>query len=264
MHKYGGTLVFRTRDTFGPIEVVEDGRARSLHFGSEPKQSSMDLHNPLRLELTYTRAMATALLFLPQPQRVLLLGLGGGSLAKFLLHYTATELDVVEYRPAVAEVAQAWFALPLEPRLHLHIDDAAHYVHCIQQREMAPYDIALIDAYDAEGLATAVQGFGFIEQIQQLLAREGIAVFNLWADEQEVLEELLADLKQIFGNLLLLPVEGKANLIALVTNGRALRQRLRQVEGEAKQLGQRTGLEFPQLLKQLRKHNRLLLGGLFG
>ena len=87
MHRYGGIVIHQSRDEHGTIEVVEDGAYRSLHFGSEPKQSSMELHNPIRLALTYTRAMTAALLFNDAPRSVLLIGLGGGSLAKFLLHH---------------------------------------------------------------------------------------------------------------------------------------------------------------------------------
>ncbi|HEY0720688.1 MAG TPA: spermidine synthase, partial [Gammaproteobacteria bacterium] len=87
MQKYDGLLVHRTQDEWGPIEVVDDMLHRSLHFGTEPKQSSMLLSDPLALVLSYTRAMTTALLFVPQVRRVLLIGLGGGSLAKFFLHH---------------------------------------------------------------------------------------------------------------------------------------------------------------------------------
>src|SRR5512138_3544669 len=87
MQRYDGHLVHRTQDELGPIEVVEDTLYRSLHFGTEPKQSSMLLGDPLALVLSYTRSMTTALLFVPQVRRVLLIGLGGGSLAKFILHH---------------------------------------------------------------------------------------------------------------------------------------------------------------------------------
>src|SRR3569623_3741806 len=84
MRKYHVTLVHRSRDADGPIEVVDDGVIRTLHFGNDVRQSSMALHAPVHLMLLYAQAMMSCLLFQPGPRRVLLIGLGGGSLARVL------------------------------------------------------------------------------------------------------------------------------------------------------------------------------------
>src|SRR3954468_242592 len=63
--------------------IVDNGRRRFLHFDFGAIQSAMELSNPLRLALAYTRKMMAFLLFNASPRRILLLGLGGGSLAKF-------------------------------------------------------------------------------------------------------------------------------------------------------------------------------------
>ena len=59
------------------------GAWRFLHFGLDTVQSAMRLDDPDRLSLRYTRKMMAFLLFNRAPERILLLGLGGGSLAKF-------------------------------------------------------------------------------------------------------------------------------------------------------------------------------------
>lgn len=63
--------------------IIDSGLRRSLHFSFDGVQSCMDLLDPDRLTLAYTRRMMAFLLFNSAPVRVLLLGLGGGSLAKF-------------------------------------------------------------------------------------------------------------------------------------------------------------------------------------
>ena len=99
MRKYHGTVIHRSQDSRGVIEVVDDGCTRSLHFGNAVRQSAMDLNRPEYLVLTYTRAMMSCLLFKPTPCKVLLIGLGGGSLAKFLLHHIPNcTIDAVELR----------------------------------------------------------------------------------------------------------------------------------------------------------------------
>src|SRR3569623_1391487 len=129
MRKYHGTLIHRSRDADGPIEVVDDGVIRTLHFGNDVRQSSMALHDPVHLMLLYTQAMMSCLLFQPDPKRVLLIGLGGGSLAKFLLHhFPRCKIDAVERRAAVVKLAHGYFQLPETPRLRVTVDDACEHL----------------------------------------------------------------------------------------------------------------------------------------
>ena len=64
--------------------AVSDARGvRTLHVGGEAIQSAMRLDDPFALALDYTRCMMAFLLFHPEPREALMIGLGGGSLAKF-------------------------------------------------------------------------------------------------------------------------------------------------------------------------------------
>lgn len=63
---------------------IRDHRGiRYLDFDMHTIQSAMCLDDPFALDLAYTRKMTAFLLFNPEPREVLLLGLGGGSLAKY-------------------------------------------------------------------------------------------------------------------------------------------------------------------------------------
>jgi spermidine synthase len=63
--------------------ILDCGSRRFLHLDLNAIQSAMQINDPNRLSLAYTRKMMAFLLFKPAPARILLLGLGGGSLAKF-------------------------------------------------------------------------------------------------------------------------------------------------------------------------------------
>lgn len=257
MYKYGGIVIHQARDELGTLEVVEDGYQRSLHFGSEPKQSSMDLNDPLRLALSYTRAMLSALLFVPAPQQVLLLGLGGGSLAKFLLHhFPACRLDAVEYRESVYRVARSHFQLPDDPRLAVHFADAADFIRQADASHSG-YDLILVDAFTADGVAQGTCGLSFFEACRTRLADAGVLVANLWSGDTTKLDDVIGDLGDAFdGRLLRLPVDGKANVIALVTQEGKPRRDLRRLDRQAAELQQRLGLEFTIFLNRLRRNNR--------
>jgi len=260
MRKYHGTMVHKTQDELGEIEVVDDATYRSLHFGSEPKQSSMLLRDPVYLALAYTRAMSCALLFSESTKRFLLIGLGGGSLAKFLLHHFSNcRIDAVEYREAVGEVAHSHFFLPEDERLSIHIDDGGHFMRTADIEHYGNYDAIFVDAFLGNGIARSVCGMSFFDACRDRLAPGGVLSINLWSGDFISARDMLSDISDSFdGNTLQLPVEGKDNIIALATNGAKLKRKLRHLEERSKALELQTGVEYAIFLKHLRKANSWL------
>lgn len=258
MQRYDGLLIHRTQDELGPIEVVQDALHRSLHFGTEPKQSSMLLGDPLALVLSYTRSMTAALLFVPQVQRVLLIGLGGGSLAKFILHhFPGCQLDVVEYRPQVHNVARQWFSLPEDPRMTLHFGDGGEFMREADLEQFCNYDLILVDAFEAMGIADSVCSSVFFDACHQRLSDKGMMAINLWSRDRFNLDHILNYLADSFsGEMLRLPVGGKENVIALAGNLPGMKKRLKQLGDRAVDLERQMAVEFTVFLRTLRKSNR--------
>ena len=81
------------------VEVSEKDGIRSLHLGSDTVQSSMKVDDPYELVLSYTRAMMAFLLFHPRPEHVVMIGLGGGSMAKFVHRHLKTTRTTVITAP---------------------------------------------------------------------------------------------------------------------------------------------------------------------
>src|SRR6188768_3044504 len=97
------------------VYISEKGGVRTLHIGSDTVQSAMRIARPNELEIAYTRSMMAFLLFNPEPRQVLMIGLGGGSLAKFICHYLPRATTVVvEVNPRVVAVAREFFHLPAD------------------------------------------------------------------------------------------------------------------------------------------------------
>ncbi len=260
MRKYCGNMVHKTRDELGEIEIVDDPVYRSLHFGSDSKQSSMLRSDPIQLTLAYTRAMSTALLFTESQKRFLLIGLGGGSLAKFLLHYFPdAAIDAVEYRQAVIEVAQSHFHLPRDKRLSIHIGDGGNFIRTAEIDRFGDYDAIFVDAFLGNGIARSVCGMSFYDACRDRLAPGGVLSINLWSGDFISARDMLEDLSDSFsGNLLQLPVEGKENIIALAANGTKLHKRLGKLDERCRYLERQTAIEYTLLCRQLRKSNRRL------
>lgn len=253
---HGGVPVHVSHDEQGPIEVVDDAGVRALHFGTPHRQSAMALADPQRLELAYTRAMLAALLFCDEPRRVLLVGLGGGSLAKFLWRFfPQCRIDAVERRATVAHVAEGWFDLPADDRLNIRIADGADYVAEASRRDEA-YDLILLDAYDGLGMASAMLNPAFLDRCATLLAPGGVCSANLWGSNRTLLEHALDMFRQAFAGMVLrLPVPGRGNVIGLAFPEPAPRPDWRKLKSRADSLEAVLGVEFPVLVRLLRRAN---------
>lgn len=253
MRKHGGTLIHCYRDDEGLVEVVEAHGTRSLHFGTSPKQSAMSLAEPERLELTYVRAMLAGLMFTKDPERILLLGLGGGSLAKFLLrNFPECRIDAVESRAVVATVARRFFGLPDDPRLTIHIADAGEFLRSAISSDIPVYSHVFVDIFDREGLAIAATRPDFIAAGARLVGDRGMLAMNLWASHPSSLRLALDLLKPHFaGQILRLHVPGRGNVIAFGLGQELQPPRRNALMPRARDLEQQLGLEFPRLLHLL-------------
>jgi spermidine synthase len=257
MYKYDGLVVYQNHDDDGILEVVEENGIRSLHFGSSSRQSSISLNDPESLQLPYTRAMTCWLLFKETVDDALIIGLGGGSLARYLLHhFSECRLRAIENRASVVKIARSHFGLPLDARLKVIVDDAGSYVrHHALSRE-GQYDLILVDAFDSEGLAESIASVAFFDACKILLKPDGIVVINLWGTEAKVFGSCLHWLEQCFnGKLLLLPVRNRGNMIAVAFNQGVPKFDMKALKTRAIELEQQYQIEFPKLLKDITKHN---------
>jgi len=137
----GGAPLYRGAE----VEVREKDGVRTLHLGSETIQSAMRLDAPNALELAYTRAMMAFLLFASKPQRILMIGLGGGSVSKFMYHrLPQVRQTVIEVSSEVITVARKFFFLPPDDgRLSVELGEGAQYVG----RCTSPVDVMLVDVF---------------------------------------------------------------------------------------------------------------------
>jgi len=240
---------------YGKPFVIDDGECSTLYFTLRFVQSVMRHDDPAALELAYTQRMMTALLFLPQPQHILMLGLGGGSLARFCLrHLPQADLTAVELNPEVIAFRHL-FKLPEDgPRFRIIEADAAEYI----ASGIRTSDLIFVDAYDPFGAAPAVCSESFFAAARQALSGRGILVANL-ACERPELQLLLDRIDRVFaGNILTLPVRDDGNTIVFAFRDPRFEPRWRWIAGQAKAMRQRYGLDFPAFAEQLVRRRKSL------
>jgi len=225
---------------------------RSLHVGGEAIQSAMRLGDPFALYLDYTRCMMGFLLFHPEPRRALMIGLGGGSLAKFFFKKLRnTCIRVIELDERIVNAARTQFWLPPDDgRLSVEIGDGAE--------ALAPEccDVLVVDAFHDEEHVPEFASQAFYDAAFLALAEPGVLVVNFMDDDRN-LDANLRRLEAAFGGAV---VAMKAlydpNVIAFALKGfpasvewDALRKRAGRLESEL-------GLPFTRYLPRLRGMNR--------
>lgn len=204
--------------------------------GSASVQSSMSLLNPYSLDLEYTRLMMGFLLFDSGPRRLLMIGLGGGSLPKFCHRYlTKTSIDVVEIDPDVIALRDDFHVPPDDARFRVIAADGRNYL----QADPDPVDVLLIDAYDGQGMPTALCEQTFFEDCLATLLPDGILVVNLHLESVSY-PVCLAHLREVFGTSLFEVIDDDmTNSIVFACNGERfghtdLRRALRKPENLSK------------------------------
>lgn len=173
--------------------------ALMLQFpGSAAVQSTMSLLNPYALDLEYTRLMMGFLLFDNSPARILMIGLGGGSLPKFCHRYlSGTTIEVVEIDPDVIALRDAFHVPPDDARFRVIAADGRDYL----QASPEPVDVLLVDAYDGQGMPEALCEQAFFEDCHAALLDDGLLVVNLHL-ESDSYPVCLAHLREVFGTSL--------------------------------------------------------------
>lgn len=234
--------------------VIEDDGARCLYFTRDFIQSEMRLDDPFELAFAYTRKMMAFLLFLPEPRAILMLGLGGGSLAKWChRHLPKARVTAVEIDPDVIAFRDQFLVPPDGERFRVVRGDAAEYVAQCEERA----DVVIIDAFDRDGVAPALCTREFYRDVRAMLSRSGVVAANLVGPKAERVAHLEM-LRTVFeGNVILLPIADDGNYVAFAFRDAAFEPRWRWMAGEARALKARYGLDFPRLAARLERSRKL-------
>lgn len=228
-----------------PIDISEEAGVRYLHFGSDWIQGAMRISRPWALELDYTREMMAALLLRPEaewPRQALLIGLGAASLTKFLYrHRPQAKLSVVEIEPEVVAAARQYFKLPEDPRrLRIEIaDGVAWLAECDKT-----FDLILVDGFDAEARAGALDTLPFYRACRAHLGDAGLLVVNLLGRNRGFKASVERIRKAFDDRAMVFPSCDHGNAIAFAATGETVSVPLGELGLRAIALRKATGLNL--------------------
>ncbi len=246
----------------GQVEVSEKDGLRHMHFGSDTVQSIMRISDPYALIVAYTRTMMAFLLFKTDAREFLMVGLGGGSTAKWVHHYLPTaHTTVVEINPEVLSTARAYFQVPHDDeRLQVLIGDGAEYV----EAHPRSCDVLMVDGYNEVAQSEVLSTPAFYAACRAALKPGGILVVNLWGSDKEY-HTYIDRIATTFDNLFLcLPAEQRGNVIVFGFDRSPNMPKWDDLRERARQLEAQYGMEFVRFAEGFRKlnlhnQNRLLV-----
>ena len=228
--------------------VRDEGAAKSLHFTLGELQSRMLTGQPWHLALDYTRTMMGFLLFNPAPRHIGMIGLGGGSLAKFCYRQLpACQMTVLEINPYVIALRREFQVPDDDARFQVIAADGALYL----QTEAAQFDVLLVDGFDHEGQPDALCSQRFYDDCLEALTEDGVLVVNLHSDHPDFPQWFDRIGCSFNGNAVQALCEEKSNSIVFASRGRAISPRTMSLPKSLSSLDQEARRQLRPELAQI-------------
>lgn len=213
-------ILCKTRSRFNEIYVIENGNHREMWFkggGDFFLQSRRVLDSSAFPILIYSKMMLASLLFQDSPKRVLMVGLGGGSLSNFLhRHFPETHIDVVEVDPEVVGLCKKYFCLRETKNYRVHAMDARVF---IQNRiGKKPYDLVLLDAFKSGSVPFHLKTGEFYREMRDVLSPDGVVASNLYGKSNSHKPGDRATFGSVFRGLYFFEDPGQVATVLIATN----------------------------------------------
>ena len=250
-----GNVIFSTRIGKNIVEVREDELFRWLRFNQGITQSAILKIRPESLLFSYTRAMMAFLLFQESPRNLFMLGLGGGSHARFVAHsLPTTKVIVVERFKRLAAVVEQHFGLPTQSaQFKLAFADAGKWIRATRARA----DCIVVDLFDSHAVTPLALKTHFYALCRERLRRGGVLVVNLMVTRDNDEQALLQPLLSAFDRLVLpMAADDYGNYIVLAFNNEPAELQFKTLRKRAHELEKTFQMPFRRYLDKLRESNK--------
>lgn len=203
--------IHKAMSDFEMVEVTEMDGVRSMHLGTPTIQSSMKVKDPYALVLAYSWGAMSSLLFKPDASKLVLVGLGGGSIAKYVWKFCPQiQQTVIELNPQVIQVARSHFFVPDDDeRLQVIEGDGIAYI----KQHPGSTDWLMMDAFGSNGLPPDFCTQSFFDDCAEAVTPDGLFAINLWGSDKKF-DIYMQRMEQTFaGRVLMMPTGKPGNII---------------------------------------------------
>ncbi len=166
------------------IFITEDDDLRCLTFRratAGTRQTCYKKSDPEELYFPYARMMVGSLYLGPDPKRILIVGLGGGTLPMAMRGFLPdAEIDVVELDPAVVSAAKKYFPFKEDDKLKVHIDDGRVFVKKAIKAG-TKYDLVMLDAFEDDYIPEHLLTREFLLEVKSIMTPGGVIAANTFS-----------------------------------------------------------------------------------
>ncbi len=214
-------IIHQERSLYSNILIDKQGPVVCLQFSVRRDQRNQSCRNerkPREMVFIYARMMMTSLLLNPEPERILVLGLGGGTLPLALDEMLPeARIDVVEIDPAVVRVAREFFGFAPSSRVGVFAQDGRVFVKRAARRGET-YDLIMLDAFNGEYIPEHLMTREFLEEVDALLAPDGVLAANTFSIS-DLYHHESATYAAVFGEFFNLRSDLSGNRVVLTRKG---------------------------------------------
>ena len=172
------------RSLYRNILVEENNGLRCLKFNvksTKTQQSCMLVNQPQQLVFNYTKMLFSSLLLNPNPERILIIGLGGGSMSNALHEiFPSANITNVEIDPAVIKVARSYFNFIENEQVNAIVQDGRIFVKRATIKKQQ-YDWIILDAFNGDYIPEHLMTQEFLQETKQLLSTNGVLAANTFS-----------------------------------------------------------------------------------
>ncbi|MEO7599266.1 MAG: fused MFS/spermidine synthase [Opitutus sp.] len=177
-------------------------------------ESAVDLADPMRLVVPYTKTLYAGLFFVPNPQRVLMIGLGGAAFHRpFVDAFPDALLQTVELDAKVFELCRSHLAFKPTAKTPVAVSDGRLFV----KRDKTKWDWLILDAFRGGFVPPHLKTQEFYRECAARLNERGVFITNLHPNSK-LYESDLKTLRETFPQVVLFQTPVRSNVIACAVN----------------------------------------------
>ena len=212
-------VIHQERSLYRNILVEDNNDLRCLKFNvksNQTQQSCFLKSQPQKLVFNYTKLLMTSLLFNDEPKRILIVGLGGGTMSNILGQlYPQSKIDNIEIDPAVIKVARNYFGFLENDRVTTYTQDGRIFIKRALLKKQT-YDWIILDAFNGDYIPEHLMTKEFLQEAKNLLSENGILSSNTFSLSELYAHES-ATYKAVFGDFYQASNRANSNRIIIVS-----------------------------------------------
>lgn len=212
-------VIHQERSLYRNILIEDKGDMRCLKFNvksTKTQQSCFLKSQPKKLVFNYTKLLMASLLANPEPKRILIVGLGGGTMSNTLAElYPESQIDNVEIDPAVIKVARDYFGFFENDNIKTYAQDGRIFIKRALLKKQH-YDWIILDAFNGDYIPEHLLTKEFLQEAKELLTDNGILSSNTFSLSELYAHES-ATYKAVFGDFYQIANKVNSNRIILVS-----------------------------------------------